>query len=84
MIGVCADITERRSNAGLPSVKAMSVYRSIVEGVNEGVWLVDTQGRTLYANWRLSLMLGYTADEFMGRNCPVLFSRGHPGRPGPH
>jgi PAS domain S-box-containing protein len=69
MIGVCADITERRQT--LDSLgQSYERYRSIVDAANEGVWLIDTQARTLYVNWRLSLMLGYTADEFIGRRLP--------------
>ncbi len=69
MIGVCADITERRQT--LDSLRrGAEPYRSIVEAANEGVWLLDTHGRTLYVNWRLSHMLGYTADELVGRRVP--------------
>jgi PAS domain S-box-containing protein len=69
MISVCADITERRQT--LDSLgQSDERYRSIVDAANEGVWLIDTQARTLYVNWRLSFMLGYTADEFIGRRLP--------------
>ncbi len=66
VIGVCADITERKQT--LDSLRhGDESYRSLVEATKEGVWLLDTQGRTLYVNWRLSLMLGYTAAELVGR-----------------
>jgi PAS domain S-box-containing protein len=42
-------------------------YRAIVEMANEGVWVVDTQTRTLYANRRIAEMLGVTADELAAR-----------------
>jgi PAS domain S-box-containing protein len=35
-------------------------YRAIVETTNEGVWLVDRTGRTLYANDRMAQLLGTT------------------------
>ncbi|HVX66498.1 MAG TPA: PAS domain S-box protein [Bryobacteraceae bacterium] len=38
-------------------------YRTIVEAANEGIWLVDRQGRTVYANRRLAEMLGVTTAE---------------------
>jgi two-component system, cell cycle sensor histidine kinase and response regulator CckA len=38
-------------------------YRAIVETANEGVWLIDAEGRTLYANRQLANMLGVSGDE---------------------
>jgi PAS domain S-box-containing protein len=66
VVGVCSDITERRQT--LDSLHRVGErYGSIIEVANEGVWLLDTQRRTVYANWRLSLMLGYPADRLVGR-----------------
>src|SRR5262249_37193307 len=42
-------------------------YRRIVENANEGIWLLDAEGRTIYANARLAEMLGYSAAEMIGR-----------------
>jgi PAS domain S-box-containing protein len=42
-------------------------YRTIVETANEGVWLIDREARTAYVNHRLTAMLGYTAEEMIGR-----------------
>jgi PAS domain S-box-containing protein len=41
-------------------------YRRIVETAIEGVWEVDAEGRTLYANRRLEEMLGYGPGELAG------------------
>jgi PAS domain S-box-containing protein len=66
VVGVCTDITERRQT--LDSLhRGEGRYRSIVEAANEGVWLLDTQQRTVYANWPISLMLGYTPDHLAGQ-----------------
>ncbi len=43
-------------------------YRSIVQTANEGVWLVDTQARTLYANEVMAKMLGVSAEEMVGHS----------------
>ncbi len=52
-----------RENAeAAPSLNG-GVYRTIVEAANEGVWLIDTSGRTCYANRKLAAMLGYTTAE---------------------
>lgn len=42
-------------------------YRSIVETASEGIWIGDSEARTVYVNKRLSEMLGYTQDEIVGR-----------------
>ncbi|MBV9021198.1 MAG: PAS domain S-box protein, partial [Ktedonobacteraceae bacterium] len=42
-------------------------YRTIVQTANEGVWLIDMQGRTLYANERMARMLGMNAEQMIGR-----------------
>ena len=51
-------------------------YRRIVETSHEGIWSIDTEGRTTYANPRLAEMLGYAVDEMLGRNA---FDFVHPG-----
>jgi PAS domain S-box-containing protein len=45
-------------------------YRSIVETALEGVWVLDTEGRTSYVNHRMAEMLGYQPEEMLGR--PLL------------
>jgi PAS domain S-box-containing protein len=45
--------------------KSEARYRRIIEATNEGVWQLDTQGRTVYVNQRMAEMLGYSVDEFM-------------------
>jgi PAS domain S-box-containing protein len=42
-------------------------YRRIVETAVEGIWLVDAEGRTNFANGALCEMLGYTPAELQGR-----------------
>jgi PAS domain S-box-containing protein len=43
-------------------------YRHIVETSLEGIWSIDAEARTTYANPRLAEMLGYTIDELLGRS----------------
>ena len=45
-------------------------YQTIVQTANEGIWLIDTQARTLYINERMAEMLGYTVEEVVGRTVP--------------
>jgi diguanylate cyclase (GGDEF)-like protein/PAS domain S-box-containing protein len=62
---IMRDITERtRAEAAVRESEIQ--YRRIVETAREGVWLVDAQGRTTFANRRIAEMLGCTVDEMMG------------------
>jgi two-component system CheB/CheR fusion protein len=42
-------------------------YRRLVETAGEGIWVVDHDGRTTYANPRLGEMLGVHPDQLWGR-----------------
>ncbi len=42
-------------------------YRLMVDTAYEGVWVIDSEGRTTFANRRMGEMLGYTAEEMQGR-----------------
>lgn len=43
------------------------LFRQIAETANEGVWVVDDEGRTLFANEALARLLGVTREELVGR-----------------
>lgn len=43
-------------------------YRQIVETANEGIWMIDLEGQTVFANSRLAEMLGTTIEEVVGRS----------------
>jgi PAS domain S-box-containing protein len=43
-------------------------YRQIVDTAHEGIWLVDTGGRILFANQCAANMLGYTVSELLGQS----------------
>ncbi|MCB9643611.1 MAG: PAS domain S-box protein [Myxococcales bacterium] len=43
-------------------------YRSIVETSQEGIWLLDLQGNTQYANQRLAEMFGCSLDELLDKH----------------
>ncbi|MDX1631536.1 MAG: response regulator [Thermoanaerobaculia bacterium] len=43
-------------------------YRTIVETANEGVWIVDEEGRTTFANERMAEMLGISRGELVGKS----------------
>src|SRR5579872_3036509 len=62
ILEINTDITERkRVEEALQ--RSEERYRTIVDTANEGIWLVDNQARTVYANQRMAEMLGYTPEE---------------------
>ncbi|MEH1849983.1 MAG: response regulator [Nostoc sp.] len=48
--------------------KSEAKYRRIVDTSYEGIWMIDSQSRTEFVNQRLSEMLGYGAQEMLGRS----------------
>ncbi|NJC72069.1 PAS domain S-box protein, partial [Planosporangium thailandense] len=47
-------------------------YRAIAETAQEGIWTMDTTGRTLYANDKLAAILGVPREEIYRRPVPEL------------
>ena len=43
-------------------------YRLLVENLNEGIWMIDAEAVTTFANDKMAQMLGYTAEEMMGKS----------------
>jgi PAS domain-containing protein len=60
------DITARQSAQAALRVSEEK-YRQIVELAQEGIWVIDAENRTLFANARMAEMLGYTVDEMHGQ-----------------
>jgi PAS domain S-box-containing protein len=48
-------------------------YRSLLDATQEGVWIVDAEARTRYANRRFAEMLGYAPEQIVGRPAFDLF-----------
>ena len=42
------------------------LYKLIIETANEGIWMVDENNITNYANEKMAAMLGYTIEEMIG------------------
>jgi PAS domain S-box-containing protein len=42
--------------------------RELVDLAQEGIWAIDAEARTTYVNPRMAEMLGYAADEMLGRS----------------
>ncbi len=64
--GSIVDITQRvRAETGLKQSEAL--YKTLVENCRDGVFLV-LHDRVLFVNQTLATMLGYVAEELLGRN----------------
>ncbi|MBZ0119928.1 MAG: PAS domain S-box protein, partial [Sandaracinaceae bacterium] len=48
--------------------KSEEKYRRIVTTIADGVWSIDVEGRTSFANEQMAQMLGYEPDEMIGRS----------------
>tara|TARA_R110000824_G_scaffold118960_18_gene272509 strand:+ start:27623 stop:29911 length:2289 start_codon:yes stop_codon:yes gene_type:complete len=44
------------------------LFRNIVDVVQQGIWIVSPDGTIIYANNALTSLLGYTAEESVGRS----------------
>lgn len=76
IMGVIVDITEQkqaeqeiiRLNQSLErrAVESETRYQHIVELAEEGIWVVDAQATTIYANRAMLKMLGYSEFEMLG------------------
>jgi PAS domain S-box-containing protein len=53
---------------GAELVQSQAQFRRIVETAQEGIWHIDAEGKTVYANQHLLDMLGYGQDELRGRS----------------
>ena len=42
-------------------------YRRLLDTANEGIWMIDAEGRTEYVNERMAALLGYSIEEMLGR-----------------
>ena len=68
--GIARNITERKK-AEEALRQSESKYRQLVELAQEGIWAIDAESKTVFANPKMAQMLGYTVEEMLGRS---LFS----------
>ncbi|HVV50779.1 MAG TPA: PAS domain S-box protein [Polyangia bacterium] len=58
---------ESQPGPSVPEALQQMVARLVLETTVEGIWLIDADARTTYVNRRLAALLGYAADEMLGR-----------------
>jgi PAS domain S-box-containing protein len=64
ILAVARDITERQKAEGALRASEERLRR-IIEIAGEGVWLIDRDGKTTFANEQMAQMLGYDVEEFL-------------------
>jgi PAS domain S-box-containing protein len=64
---ILRDISERKK-AEEALQASEEKFRQIVETASEGIWLTDSNGRTVFVNRKLSEMLGYSIEEILGQS----------------
>ena len=60
------DLVERK-RAESALAESEERYRRIVDSTQEGIWEIDADGNTTFANRPMAEMLGYTIEEMLGR-----------------
>src|SRR5690606_4676582 len=85
LIGQAQDITDLHQTtealhaSELAFKQSESRYRQIVELANEGICLLNAQNQIVFANNRLSELLGYTSAELVGSDLFSFVSKKHKG-----
>ena len=65
VIGLSLDITERKK-AEEALRESEEKYRNLIESLQEGVWVIDEDAKTVFVNYPMAEMLGYTEEEMLG------------------
>lgn len=64
---IAHDITERKK-AEEALKKSEEKYRQLIERLCEGIWVIDENAYTTFVNSPMAEMLGYTAEEMIGKH----------------
>src|SRR4051794_35735697 len=64
-------------------VDQLEIYRSVLEGLQVGVYIVDRDRRLVFWNRGAEQITGHLRQEIMGRHCRehILLNCGAPGTP---
>ncbi|WP_053332094.1 bifunctional diguanylate cyclase/phosphodiesterase [Turneriella parva] len=66
LVGSMHDLTEKREKE-LALKKSELDFKRLVETSEEGIWTIDSEGKTTFVNERMADILGYTQDEMLGK-----------------
>jgi len=59
---------ERRKQMEGALKKSEAKYRQLVETAQEGIWTIDADAKTTYANSKMAEILGYSMEEMIGKS----------------
>lgn len=51
----------------MQSIDGFNLYQKIIDSSEEGIWLIDVKGNTLFANKKIGEILGYEPEEMLGK-----------------
>jgi PAS domain S-box-containing protein len=66
IVALVQDVTEQK-RAERAQRDTEERFRRVVEIAAEGIWIVDTAGKTTFVNDRMAVSLGYSKEEMLGR-----------------
>jgi PAS domain S-box-containing protein len=75
-LGMITDISDRKK-AEQALKESETSYRRIVETANEGIWVIDAEGKTIFANQKMAEMLKIPLDQLIGKT-PLDFIAHNP------
>jgi PAS domain S-box-containing protein len=77
MMGVARDLTDEREkeNAEKEIMRLKSFYENLIASLNDGVLIIDRDGRISYANNRFEEITGYGKAEIVGRHYKHLVAK---------
>ncbi|MGE5415364.1 MAG: PAS domain S-box protein, partial [Acidobacteriota bacterium] len=79
VVAIYDDVTERmREQKALEASEER--YRRILETANEGTWIIDAEGKTVYVNQKIEEILGYSLNELMGQPISDYMADVHLGK----
>jgi PAS domain S-box-containing protein len=64
---ICIDISERKKAEAELTEKDIR-FKALIENISDQISLVDITGKIIYASPSVSKILGYSLDEFIGKN----------------
>jgi diguanylate cyclase (GGDEF)-like protein/PAS domain S-box-containing protein len=73
LIGSAVDITGRKEMEE-SLIKSEEKYRSVLDITNEWIWEIDLEGNHIYSNDSIEYLLGYKADEIIGKDAFEIIS----------
>lgn len=67
LYGVAQDITDQK-HTQIALEKSELQYRQLLDLAQEGIWVIDHEDKTRFVNSSMARMLGYTAEEMLGKS----------------